>query len=71
LETDLNTDVIEYYSKTIFENDEVLYSYEDWYDLKKISDRNDKTRLTNYILKQKESFNDLTARILHFDLSRL
>lgn len=58
LETDLNTDVIEYYSKTIFENDEVLYSYEDWYDLIMISDRDDKIWLKDYILKQKEIFND-------------
>lgn len=59
LETDLRPDVIEYYSKTIFQNDEVLYSYDDWYVLEKISDRNDKNLLINYLLKQMEMFNDL------------
>lgn len=59
LETDLSPDVIEYYSKTIFQNDEVLYSYDDWYVIKKVSDRDDKTLLINYFLKQSKMFNDL------------
>lgn len=59
LETDLKPDVIEYYSRTIFQNEEVLYSYDKWYDLKKISQRNDKSLLINYLLKQSKMFNDL------------
>jgi hypothetical protein len=59
LETDLRPDVIEYYSKTIFQNEEVLYSYDDWYDLEKISERGDKYLLINYLLKQSKIFNDL------------
>jgi hypothetical protein len=58
LETDLKPDVIEYYANIIFNTDEILYSKKDWYDLKKISDREDKNLLINYLVKQKDLFND-------------
>jgi hypothetical protein len=58
LETDLKPCVIEYYANIIFNTDEVLYCKNGWYDLEKISDRDDKNQLINYLTKQKDIFTD-------------
>lgn len=58
IETDLLPNNIEYYANMTFNNDNVIYSTNKWIDIKKISDRNDKDQLINYLLKQKDMFNE-------------
>lgn len=58
VETDLLPDTIEYYANMTFNNNRVLKSLNGWYDLRKVSDRNDKDTLLNYLLKQKDLFDD-------------
>jgi hypothetical protein len=59
LETDLRPDVIFHYANIFFYNKEVLYKSKGWYDLKNITNRDDKIYLTDYFLKQKKIFDDL------------
>jgi hypothetical protein len=58
LGTDLKPENIEYYSNIIFNNPDTIYNTNKWYDLRKVSDREDKLQLINYLLKQKNVFTD-------------
>jgi hypothetical protein len=56
--TDILVSVFNNYVNAKFNNNKILHCSKDYYDLKMISDREDKERLVDYLLKQKNIFSD-------------